>query len=65
MTNKNCVEGLAHEIWAAAQLMPSEGIEDGVERIMLILLKWQGGLQGEIKQLQGEVEDLKRGFRQW
>ena len=30
---------LAHEIWAAAQLMPDEGIEDGVERIIAILKK--------------------------
>lgn len=30
-------EDLAHEIWAAAQLTPGEGIEDGVERIMNIL----------------------------
>jgi hypothetical protein len=28
---------LAHEIWAAAQLLPGEGIEDGVERIIEIL----------------------------
>jgi len=28
---------LAHEIWAAAQLLPQEGIEDGVKRIVKIL----------------------------
>jgi len=28
---------IAHEIWEAAQLMPGEGIEDGVERIEKIL----------------------------
>ena len=28
---------LAHEIWATAQLLPGEGIEDGVERIVDIL----------------------------
>ena len=28
---------LAHEIWAAAQLLPIEGIEDGVNRIQSIL----------------------------
>ena len=27
-------ENLAHEIWAAAQLLPDEGIEDGVNRII-------------------------------
>lgn len=31
------VNGLAHEIWAAAQLMPGEGILDGVKRIAEIL----------------------------
>ncbi|KVV57965.1 hypothetical protein WT27_23845 [Burkholderia territorii] len=29
--------GFAHELWAAAQLAPSEGIEDGVQRIAAIL----------------------------
>jgi len=28
---------LAHEIWSAAQLMPNEGIENGVWRIASIL----------------------------
>ena len=27
----------AHEIWAAAQLLPNEGIEDGVRRIEELL----------------------------
>jgi len=31
--------GLAHELWAAAQLMPGEGIEDGVDRIAAILCR--------------------------
>ena len=31
------MENIAHEIWAAAQLLPEEGIEDGVERIVSIL----------------------------
>lgn len=30
-------EGISHEIWAAAQLVPGEGIEDGVSRIVSIL----------------------------
>jgi len=29
--------GLAHEIWAVAQLLPEEGIEDGVERVINML----------------------------
>jgi len=28
---------LAHEIWAASQLLPEEGIEDGVNRIQSLL----------------------------
>lgn len=30
-------QDIAHEIWAAAQLMPDEGIEDGVRRIEDVL----------------------------
>ena len=30
---------IAHEIWAAAQLAPSEGIEDGISRIAAILAR--------------------------
>jgi hypothetical protein len=48
-TIKGCAEGLAHEIWAAAQLMPGEGIKDGVERIMLILLNATDHLKGNKK----------------
>ena len=36
------LSGLAHEIWAASQLLPEEGIEDGVDRIIAIL-KREGG----------------------
>jgi predicted Zn-ribbon and HTH transcriptional regulator len=32
-------EALAHEIWAAAQLAPGEGIVDGVDRIAALLRK--------------------------
>ncbi len=32
---------IAHEIWAVAQLMPEEGIEDGVWRITKILEELQ------------------------
>lgn len=31
------VHALAHELWAAAQLLPGEGIEDGVQRIAALL----------------------------
>lgn len=33
------LNGIAHEIWATAQLMPGESIEDGVERILVSLNK--------------------------
>jgi hypothetical protein len=35
--------GLAHELWAAAQLLPNDGIEDGVARIDAILKKQSAG----------------------
>lgn len=34
---KEDLEGLAHEIWATAQCMPREGVEDAVTRIKAIL----------------------------
>jgi hypothetical protein len=33
------LDALAHEIWAAAQLAPGEGIVDGVDRIVALLRK--------------------------
>ncbi|MCA8054351.1 hypothetical protein [Burkholderia cepacia] len=33
------VDGLAHEVWSAAQLAPGEGIEDAVQRIGAILCR--------------------------
>ncbi|MCO1396380.1 hypothetical protein [Burkholderia cenocepacia] len=35
--NETGAEGLAHEVWAAAQLAPGEGIEDGTRRVAEIL----------------------------
>ncbi|MCW3657578.1 Lar family restriction alleviation protein [Burkholderia cenocepacia] len=35
--NETGAEGLAHEVWAAAQLAPGEGIEHGTQRIAAIL----------------------------
>ncbi len=32
------INDLTHELWAAAQLAPGECIEDGVDRILRILL---------------------------
>ena len=34
---KEDLKGLAHEIWAAAQVLPDEGIEHAVDRISRIL----------------------------
>ena len=36
-TGTGVIHPLAHEIWAAAQLLPGEGIEDGIIRIVRIL----------------------------
>jgi hypothetical protein len=36
------ITGLAHELWALAQLMPEEGILDGVMRIEEALQKYLG-----------------------
>ena len=33
------IDDISHEIWAAAQLLPGEGIENGVDRINAILQK--------------------------
>ena len=33
----SATDGLAHEIWSAAQLMPHEGIADGVYRVSELL----------------------------
>ncbi len=35
--NETGAEGLAHEVWAAAQIAPGEGIEDGTRRVAAIL----------------------------
>ena len=35
----------AREIWTAAQIMPGEGIEDGVQRIEELLRKYAGGVK--------------------
>ena len=35
----NTLDDISHEIWAAAQLLPGEGIVDGVDRITAILQK--------------------------
>jgi hypothetical protein len=36
-------EGDAHELWALAQLLPGEGIEDGVDRLVTFLSRWGQG----------------------
>ncbi len=35
--DKDTLTEIAHDIWVAAQLLPHEGIEDGVSRIEKIL----------------------------
>lgn len=36
---EEALDALAHEIWAAAQLAPGEGVVDGVARIVALLRK--------------------------
>jgi hypothetical protein len=36
------LDGLAHELWAVAQLPPGQSITDGVERIKAVLLAARG-----------------------
>lgn len=42
LVNEINFDDLAHEVWAAAQLVPGEGIEDGVDRILEILKETVG-----------------------
>lgn len=43
--------GLATELWAAAQLLPEEGIEDGVDRIMCVLYEHFGAVLKRVLEL--------------
>lgn len=45
MTKKDR-EAIAHEIWSAAQLLPNEGIEDGIYRVVGLLEKLEGPQDG-------------------
>jgi hypothetical protein len=49
MTNPNRehLAGLAHELWSAAQLLPGEGIEDGVARIADLIAQAKAAPQAE------------------
>ena len=40
------MNGLAHEIWATSQLLPNEGIEDGVRRVFDILERFKKECEG-------------------
>lgn len=44
----------SHELWAAAQLMPNEGIEDGVFRIENLLVR------NKIEQITTEILRLRK-----
>ncbi len=43
------ITGFSHEIWAVAQLLPNEGIEDGVKRIEALLVADKRELSQEEK----------------
>src|SRR5690606_30045732 len=57
------LKALSHEIWAAAQLAPGEGIVDGVARVEAMLRAEVNGaireLLAERDQLSAEVEALR------
>ena len=49
-------DGISHKIWAAAQLMPDEGIEDGALRVESLLVSFYVYIIREIEQ----KEDIQR-----
>lgn len=51
-------KGMAHEIWAMAQLLPGEGIRNGVSRIEdLLIVNFTGS--AKIKTLKDQIRKLK------
>lgn len=52
------LDGLAHEIWAAAQLLPHEGILDGVDRIKKVLVDNQKDIAQQINPTMPSFEEL-------
>ena len=60
------IEGLGHEIWATAQLLPEEGIEDGVERIVSLirpLLEESADAWSVVDKVKEDLESMRQLFR--
>jgi len=52
------LDGLAHEIWATAQLLPHEGIVDGVDRIITVIRENQKDIVQQLKPAMPSFEIL-------
>jgi len=50
-------KALSHEIWAAAQLAPGEGIVDGVARVEALLREVLAALKAENEMLREALKD--------
>lgn len=57
MTNEQTIDGLAHEAWAAAQLAPGEGVEDGARRIAGLITAALAAKDAEIERLQAQLPE--------
>lgn len=58
LSRQGGVAGIAHQIWAAAQLTPGESIEDGVGRIEALLV--ESGPFGRAVSAPGDLSDDQR-----
>ncbi|OJA66571.1 hypothetical protein BGV67_12835 [Burkholderia ubonensis] len=52
-TGAEGLDGLARELWAAAQLAPGDGIEDGVRRIAAIVSRYGDGADAHSTRREG------------
>ena len=50
-------QALSHEIWAAAQLAPGEGVVDGVARVEALLRETLAALKAENEMLRESLKD--------
>lgn len=67
---ENIYNALSHEIWAAAQLVPGEGIVDGVARIEAILSRYgnpadTNSKEAELDELRSTIGALREEVAEW
>lgn len=55
--HENTRDALSHEIWAAAQLAPGEGIADGAARVEALLREALAALKAENEMLRKVLKD--------